>query len=68
MIYANSPVVLEPNMSFFTHMVLTDHDAGLTMSLGEQAILTNGEPEIVTAVPREPIIVGDCGLDTRPAL
>jgi Xaa-Pro dipeptidase len=68
MIYANSPVVLEPNMSFFTHMVLTDHDAGLTMSLGEQAILTIGEPEIVTTVMREPIIAAERGLDTRPAL
>jgi Xaa-Pro dipeptidase len=57
MIYANNPVVLEPSMTFFTHMVLTDHDAGLTMSLGEQAILTSGEPEVVTTVPREPIIV-----------
>jgi Xaa-Pro dipeptidase len=57
MIYANNPVVLEPNMTFFTHMVLTDHDAGLTMSLGEQAIVTSGEPEVVTTVPREPIIV-----------
>jgi Xaa-Pro dipeptidase len=59
MIYANNPVVLEPNMTFFTHMVLTDHDAGLTMSLGEQAILTTGDPEVVTTVPREPIIVSD---------
>ena len=57
MIYANNPVVLEPNMTFFTHMVLTDYDAGLTMSLGEQAILTTGDPEVVTTVPREPIIV-----------
>jgi hypothetical protein len=55
-------------MSFFTHMVLTDHDAGLTMSLGEQAILTIGEPEIVTTVMREPIIAAERGLDTRPAL
>jgi Xaa-Pro dipeptidase len=38
-------------------MVLTDHDAALTMSLGEQAILTSGRPEIVTTVPREPVIV-----------
>ena len=57
MVYANNPVVLEPNMTFFTHMVLTDHDAGLTMSLGEQAILTSGDPEVVTTIPREPIIV-----------
>jgi hypothetical protein len=46
-------------MTFFTHMVLTDHDAGLTMSLGEQAILTTGDPKVVTTVPREPIVASD---------
>ncbi|MQA11878.1 MAG: M24 family metallopeptidase [Pseudonocardiaceae bacterium] len=62
MIYADNPLVLEPNMTFFTHMVLVDHDTGLTMSLGEQAIVTAGEPEIVTTVPHEPIIVGAADL------
>lgn len=56
-IYAKNPVVLEPNMSFFTHMALVDHSSGLTMSLGEQAIVTTGAPEVVTTVPREPIVV-----------
>lgn len=46
-------------MSFFTHMVLVDQNSGLTMSLGEQAIVTTGAPEIVTTVPREPIVVSD---------
>jgi Xaa-Pro dipeptidase len=58
-IYAKNPVVLKPNMSFFTHMVLVDQNSGLTMSLGEQAIVTTGAPEIVTTVPREPIVVSD---------
>src|SRR5438874_83725 len=35
-IFANSPAVLEPDMAFFTHMILIDHSTGLTMSLGEQ--------------------------------
>lgn len=56
-IYAGNPVVLEPDMTFFTHMVLVDHDTGLTMSLGEQVIITAGAPEIVTAVPREPVVI-----------
>ncbi|MFF1832573.1 M24 family metallopeptidase [Paenarthrobacter sp. NPDC058040] len=57
MIYAHNPVVIEPNMTFFTHMMLVDQQAGLTMSLGEQVIITDGKPERITTVPREPIIV-----------
>lgn len=55
-IFEGNSVVLEPDMTFFTHMILVDHDTGLTMSLGEQVIVTDGAPEIITHVPREPII------------
>jgi Xaa-Pro dipeptidase len=55
-IFAGNPVVLEPNMTFFTHMALVDGDSGLTMSLGEQAIVTEGEPEVITHAPPEPVI------------
>ena len=55
-IFAGNPAVLERDMCFFTHMILIDHDTGLTMSLGEQAIVTDGAPEVITHVPREPII------------
>lgn len=56
-IFEGNSVVLQPNMTFFTHMILIDHGTGLTMSLGEQAIVTEDQPEIITHVPREPIIV-----------
>lgn len=56
-IYEENPTILQTNMTFFTHMILVDHQTGLTMSLGEQAIVTDDAPEIVTHVPREPIIV-----------
>jgi Xaa-Pro dipeptidase len=56
MIFERNPVELKPNMTFFTHMILTDHETGLTMSLGEQAIITEGAPEVITHVPREPIV------------
>jgi hypothetical protein len=39
-------------------MILIDRETGLTMSLGEQAIVTNGRPEAITHVPREPIVKG----------
>ena len=56
MIVAGGPTVLEENMCFFTHMICTDQTTGLQMALGEQAIITMGKPEIITHVPREPII------------
>jgi Xaa-Pro dipeptidase len=58
MIYRDNPLVLEPNMVFFTHMILSDRETGLTMSLGETSIVTDGAPEVITHVPREPIIRG----------
>jgi len=56
MIYRGNSTVLEENMVFFTHMILSDFATGLTMSLGETSILTPGAPEVITHVPREPII------------
>lgn len=56
MIIQNSPLVLEPNMTFFTHMILIDHDTGSTMSLGVQAIIHHDNLEAVTHPPRELIV------------
>ena len=56
MIYGGNPTVLAENMVFFTHMILSDFETGLTMSLGETAIITEGRPEVITHVPRDPII------------
>lgn len=56
MIYRGNPFVLAENMVFFTHMILSDFETGLTMSLGETAIITAGAPEVITHVPRVPII------------
>jgi len=56
MIYRDNPLVLQPSMVFFTHMILSDRETGLTMSLGETSIVTDGAPEVITHVPREPII------------
>ncbi|MCP4766065.1 MAG: aminopeptidase P family protein [Gammaproteobacteria bacterium] len=56
MIFSGNPVVLEENMSFFTHMILNDRETGLSMAVAEQAIITGAAPEIITHVPRTPII------------
>ena len=56
LIFAGNPLVLEENMSFFTHMILNDRISGRSMAVAEQAIITAGAPEIITHVPRTPII------------
>ena len=43
-------------MTFFTHMILNDRETGLSMAVGETAIVTKDAPEIITHTPREPII------------
>ncbi|WP_457256444.1 M24 family metallopeptidase [Pedococcus sp. P5_B7] len=58
MISEGEPLVFEPGMVFFTHMILGDRPAGLTMSLGETVIIrADGGPEILAPVGREPFIV-----------
>ena len=56
MIIRDHPLVLEPNMTFFTHMVLVDREAELTMALGEQAIVHDDGLEVITHAPREIIV------------
>jgi Xaa-Pro aminopeptidase len=56
MIYAGNPFVLQENMVFFTHMILSDFETGLIMCAGETSIVTRGAPEVITHVPREPIV------------
>jgi len=56
MIYRGNSTVIQENMVFFTHMILSDFDTGLTMSVGETSIVTAGAPEVITHVPHEPII------------
>ncbi|WP_238324752.1 M24 family metallopeptidase [Paenarthrobacter aurescens] len=58
MIVENDPLVLAEDMTIFTHMILTDQAAGLTMSLGETVAVTSNGPEILSAVSRTPIIKG----------
>jgi len=56
LIFEGNPLVLEENMSFFTHMILNDRKSGRSMAVAEQAIITSGAAEIITHVPRTPII------------
>lgn len=56
MIYAGNSHVLEPNMVFFLHMQILDSDSGRSMSLGGQAVITEGDFERITHPPTELIV------------
>ena len=57
MLYAGEPQVLAPNMVFFLHMILLNSDTGLSMSLGETAIVTEAGCEPISNAPRR-LLVG----------
>ncbi len=56
MIWAGNPDVLEPGMVFFPHMILLDDRTGLTMSLAETALVTEGDCEQITHAPAELVV------------
>jgi len=41
MLYTGNPVVLQPGMVFFMHMILMDSENKLAMNLGETYLVTN---------------------------
>ena len=45
MLYTRNPVVLQPSMVFFMHMILMDSENELAMNLGETYLLTNAGNE-----------------------
>jgi Xaa-Pro dipeptidase len=58
MVYAGEPQVLAPNMVFFLHMILLNSDTGLSMSLGETAIVTETGCEPISRAPRRLLVAG----------
>ena len=58
LIFEGNQTVLQEDMAFFTHMILNDRETGLSMAVGEQAIITAEAPEVITHAPREPVIRG----------
>ena len=56
MLYTGNPQALAPGMVFFTHMILLDDRTGLSMSLGETAVVTEGDCRPLTHPPREPVV------------
>ena len=48
MIYEGNPVVLEPGMVFFLHMIIFDDDAGLAATPGRTSLLTESGAEVLS--------------------
>ena len=48
MIYRDNPVVLQPNMVIFMHMILLDWERKLAMAVGDTVLVTAGECETLT--------------------
>jgi Xaa-Pro dipeptidase len=57
MVHADNPVVLEPGMVLFLHMILVDSDKGLAMTLGRTSLVTAAGPESLSRLPLE-VVVG----------
>jgi Xaa-Pro dipeptidase len=53
MVYAGNPVVIEPGMVVFLHMILADSDTETAMSLGRTSIVGAAGAESVSALPLE---------------
>ncbi|MEX0695214.1 MAG: Xaa-Pro peptidase family protein [Rhodospirillales bacterium] len=51
MLYAGNPVVIEPGMVYFCHMIIFDSDAKLAMCLGETVLTTTGAAERLSRAP-----------------
>ncbi|SRR5258706_6299032 len=56
MIYAGNPVVLEPGMVFFLHMVLFDNDAGLPACVGRTSLVTEQGAEPLSPSPLDLVV------------
>ena len=67
MCWHGNPQVLEPGMVFFLHMIMLDKRTGLSMSVGEQAILTKGAAERITHAPRRLVVNAPSARGVRQA-
>ncbi|GBD41215.1 Ectoine hydrolase [bacterium HR39] len=53
MIHAGSPVVLEPGMVFFVHIIVMDSERGRAMTLGRTSVIGEDGPEPLSRLPVE---------------
>ena len=54
MIYSGNPLIMEPGMVFFVHIMIPDTRTGLMVGIGQTfAISQSGAPEVFSALPIE---------------
>ncbi len=56
MFYQGNPVVIEPGMVFFLHMILMDSDNGTAMTLGRTSLVGERGAEVLSSAPLELIL------------
>ena len=51
MIYSGNPLPLAPGMVFFVHIMVPDSVSGTAAGLGRSFVVTEGAPELLSAIP-----------------
>lgn len=51
MFYSGNPVLIEPGMTLFAHMIIMDSDSETAMTLGRTYLTTTAEPEPLSRLP-----------------
>jgi Xaa-Pro dipeptidase len=57
MIYAGAQQRCEPGMTLFYHVMIGDSDTGYGMGVGHTLLVTEGAPEVLTALPDDLTVV-----------
>ena len=53
MIYSGNPTVCQPGMTLFYHVMNGDSESGYAMGVGHTLLVTEGAPEVLTALPEK---------------
>lgn len=56
MFYRDNPVVIEPGMVFFLHMILMDSETGSAMTLGRTSLVGDQGAEVLSRAPLELVV------------
>ena len=57
MIYPGNPTECQPGMTLFYHVMIGDSDTGYAMGVGHTLLVTDGVPDVLTALPDDLTVV-----------
>ena len=57
MIYSGNPTLCEKGMTLFYHVMIGDSETGYAMGVGHTLLVTEGAPEVLTALPAELTVI-----------